>query len=145
MDRSTRLWPPYARVAFTGFLLNAGWEFFQCVFLFDMSKWGFWRASLWMWAAIAGDVLIVVGVMGLVSLLFGVERLRPPDGRVWLGLLASGFVVSIGLEWLALTLDLWTYSSRMPTLRIGGETVGLSPIVQITVLPTMSVYLAHRS
>ena len=34
----------------------------QCLFLHDMWSWGVWRATVWMWAAIIGDVGIVLGV-----------------------------------------------------------------------------------
>jgi hypothetical protein len=49
-------------VAF-GFLLNMLWEFAQCLFLYDMSGWSFWRTAVYMWATIAGDVFIVLGVV----------------------------------------------------------------------------------
>ena len=37
------------------------WEFGQCLFLYDMWSWGVWGATVWMWAAIIGDVGIVLG------------------------------------------------------------------------------------
>ena len=54
---------PVKLLAAFGFLLNMLWEFAQCLFLYDMSGWSFWRAAAYMWAAIAGDVLIVLGVV----------------------------------------------------------------------------------
>ena len=38
-------------VAFWGLALNAAWEFGQCLWLYDMWSWGFWRTTVWMWAA----------------------------------------------------------------------------------------------
>ena len=52
---------PWKRVAVWGLILNMIWEFGQCIFLYDMWDWGFWRGTLWMWGAIFGDVLIVLG------------------------------------------------------------------------------------
>ncbi len=39
-------WP---QIAAWGFLLNMVWEFGQCLFLYDMWSWGFWRGAGWMW------------------------------------------------------------------------------------------------
>lgn len=140
---------PLKRVALWGFLLNMAWEFGQCTVLYDMWDWGFWRATAWMWGAIFGDVLIVLGVALGAVLLVGARRLLPPhavgpDGVGWAALLGVGFVASVGLEWAAQALELWGYSDLMPTLTVLGHTVGLSPVVQVTVLPALSVWLALR-
>ena len=135
---------PWKRVAVWGLILNMIWEFGQCVFLYDMWDWGFWRGTLWMWAAIFGDVLIVLGVVYLAGRLAGRVRLMPPDVRGWSALLAVGFVASVVLEWLARVLNLWGYSDLMPTLTLLGYTVGLAPVIQITLLPALSLYLAVR-
>lgn len=133
---------PWRRVALWGFGLNALWEFGQCTVLYDMWDWGFWRATAWMWGAIVGDVLIVLGVVWASRPL--APRVAPPDGRGWAALLAVGFVTSVGLEWAAQVLDLWGYSPLMPTLTVLGHTVGLSPIVQVTTLPAVSAWAAGR-
>ncbi len=135
---------PLRRIAFWGFILNAIWEFTQCIFLYDMWQWGFWRGALWMWAAIFGDVLIVLGIVKISSLLSGPSRLNPPDGGGWLALISTSFIASILLEWVALYLELWEYNTWMPTLEIFGFKVGLSPIFQISLLPALSVLLALR-
>ncbi len=124
--------------------LHALWEFGQCTVLYDMWSWGFWRASVWMWGAIVGDVVITLGVAFGAAVLVGARRLTPPDRVGWSALLGVGFVASVGLEWGAQALDLWGYSDLMPTLTVLGHTVGLSPIVQITLLPALAVWLATR-
>ncbi len=136
--------PHARRIALFGLILNALWEFGQCTVLYDMWSWGFWKATLWMWAAIFGDVGIVLGVAFLAGRLAGPAHLYPPDGRGWAALLGVGFAAGVGLEWLARALDLWGYTALMPTLTVGGEAVGLSPIVQVTLLPALSVFLATR-
>lgn len=124
--------------------LHALWEFGQCTVLYGMWDWGFWRASVWMWGAIVGDVVITLGVAFGAAVLVGVRRLTPPDRVGWAALLGVGFVASVGLEWGAQALDLWDYSDLMPTVTVLGHTVGLSPIVQITLLPALAVLLATR-
>lgn len=132
-------------IAVWGFVLNAVWEFIQCALFYDMWDWGFWRGAAWMWGAVFGDVLIVLGVAA-VSLRFVETRaLALPTGRGWAVLLGVGFVASVGLEWAARALHLWSYNDWMPTIVVLDHTVGLSPIVQITALPALSVYLATRS
>jgi hypothetical protein len=101
------------------------WEFGQCIVLYDMWDWGFWRTTAWMWGAIAGDVLIVLGV-------------------VEAALLAVGFAASVGPELAAQALNLWGYSDLMPTVTVLGHTVGLSPVVQVTTLPALSAGAAGR-
>ncbi|MGI9174332.1 MAG: hypothetical protein ACR2GR_03300 [Rhodothermales bacterium] len=135
----------WKRIALWSFALNAGWEFVQCTVLYDMWDWGFWRASVYMWGALLGDVLIVLGVVWGAVLLVGAGRLAPPGGRGQTALLGVGLAASVALEWAAQALDLWGYSGLMPTVEVLGHTVGLSPIVQVTTLPALSVYLATRT
>ncbi|WP_118827279.1 hypothetical protein [Salinibacter ruber] len=134
-------WP---QIAAWGFLLNMVWEFGQCLFLYDMWSWGFWRGAGWMWGAIFGDVLIVLGVAALARLAVGPAALDRMSWRAWVSLLWIGLVASIGLEWAARALGFWGYSVWMPTVTVLGHTVGLSPIVQVTMLPALSVALAQR-
>jgi hypothetical protein len=130
------------RIAFYALLLNALWEFVQCVLFYDMWSMGFGRATLWMWSAILGDVLIVLGVAFLAQWLVGPRHLDPLDRRGWLVLLAVGLAAGVLLEWLARVLGLWSYGPLMPTVKVFGATVGLLPILQVMLLPALSVRLA---
>ena len=60
--------------------------------------------------------------------------------RGWITTLALGLVAGVLLEWFARVLDLWNYSALMPTISVGDQTVGLAPIIQVTVLPATSLY-----
>ena len=113
-------------IALWAFALNAAWEFGQCLWLYDMWSWGFWRATAWMWGAICGDILIVLGVAALAGRAVGRAHLTPPDARGWTALLLAGFVAAVFLEWAAQAFSLWGYSVLMPTITAGG----LSPVVQ---------------
>lgn len=133
---------PLRRIALWGFGLNTAWEFIQCTILYDMGDWGFWRAGLWMWGAILGDVAIVLGVAYMALQITGLLHLAPPNRKGWAALLLVGFVAGVMLEWIAKVLTLWGYSALMPTFTLLGYTVGLSPVLQVTLLPALSVYLA---
>ena len=130
---------PVKCIALYGFLLNMVWEFAQCTVLYDMWDWGLGRATVWMWGAIFGDVLIVLGVVFAACLLVGAANLKRLEQRGWLALLLVGFVASVLLEWLAQVLGLWGYSKWMPTVVVLGHPVGLAPILQVTVLPPCAV------
>lgn len=136
---------PLGRITLWGFALNMVWEFGQCVFFYDMWEWGFWRATLGMWIAILGDVVVVLGVVYLGSRIAGDRHFRPPHAKGWVALLLLGFVAGLAIEWLARALGLWEYSRLMPTLTFADYTIGISPIIQVTLLPTLSVYLATRN
>ena len=132
------------KVIFWAFLLNTIWEFTQCLFFYEMWSWGFWKATLWMWGAVFGDILIVLGLwQGLKKLLESTNLLNKTVIK-YLVLLAISFGASIFLEWMALYLELWTYDTSMPTLYVFNYKVGLTPILQITFLPALSVYLAEN-
>ena len=135
---------PLRHIALWSLAFHALWEFVQCTVLYGMWSWGFWRAAAWMWGAIAGDVVITLGVASGAAVLVGARRLTPPDRAGWAALLGVGFVASVSLEWAAQALGLWGYSDLMPTIAVFGRTVGMSPIVQVTVLPAIAVWAASR-
>jgi hypothetical protein len=131
------------RIVFWAFILHTVWEFTQCVFLYDMWDWPFWEATIWMWAAIFGDILIVLGLWKGTTLLVPSLRFESPGYMGYMTLLFLSFLASIFLEWTAIFLDLWQYTPAMPVVTIFNHDVGLSPILQITFLPVVSVYLAN--
>lgn len=98
-----------------------------------------------MWGTIIGDVGIVLGVAALTRFAVGDKALISASVREWTALLAVGFVAGVLLEWLAKVLELWAYTELMPTITLFEHTVGVSPIVQITVLPALSVMVATRN
>jgi hypothetical protein len=141
MKHNQKAFPFKLLVAF-GFLLNMLWEFAQCLVLYDMSGWSFWRAAVYMWAAIAGDVLIVLGVVMASWILSQRSMAVLLSRRGWITTLALGLVAGLLLEWFARVLNLWSYSALMPTISVGGQAVGLAPMTQVTILPAATLYLA---
>lgn len=132
------------KVIFWAFLLNTIWEFTQCLFFYEMWDWGFWKATLWMWGAVFGDILIVLGLWQGLRMLFKPTNLLKKTKVKYLLLLALSFGASIFLEWMALYLELWTYDTSMITINLFNYKVGLTPVLQITLLPALSVYLAEN-
>ncbi|MFU8859673.1 MAG: hypothetical protein ACNA8K_04545 [Cyclonatronaceae bacterium] len=132
------------RIVFWAFILHTVWEFTQCVFLYDMWDWPFWEATIWMWAAIFGDILIVLGLWIVTTLLVPSLQFESPGYKGYMTLLFLSFLASIFLEWTAIFLGLWQYTQAMPAITIFNHEVGLSPILQITFLPALSIYLASR-
>lgn len=130
---------PYGAIALWAFLLNGAWELLQCVFLYDMWDWPFWKSMLWMWGATLGDVAIVLALVAVSAQLTGFSR-----SAFWIALVGIGLIAAVLLEWVARRADLWSYSSAMPTIGLFGEEIGLAPLVQITFLPVLSVYLSDR-
>ena len=132
-------------IIFWAFLLHTLWEFTQCLFLYDMWDWPFWKATIWMWAAIFGDILIVLGLWKLALALVPSRQFKPVNFKDYALLIGVSFPISIFLEWMAKALDLWEYSSNMAVIELLNYQVGLSPIFQITFLPALSIYLAEKS
>lgn len=133
------------RVAAWGLALNAAWEFAQAGPLYDMWAEVGWAQGLFhITLAILGDVLIVLGVAAAAALCMGRSSVLCASSKGCAALLAAGLMAAIGLEWAARAMDWWTYNELMPTLSVFGETVGLAPVAQITLLPAVSVTLAVR-
>jgi hypothetical protein len=53
---------------------------------------------------------------------------------------AVGALGAVGLEWYALASGRWSYNERMPIVPL--VNVGLWPVLQMTLLPSLSALLA---
>lgn len=87
-----------------------------------------------------GDVLITLIVYSLISLLK--KDLLWPLKRTAYNLLALtviGFFAAAAIEYRALALELWSYTSAMPIIPY--LQVGLSPLAQMTILLPVTFYL----
>lgn len=94
--------------------------------------------------AIFGDILIVLGLWKITTLLVPSAHFYHPNIAGFVILLVISFLTAIFLEWLALELELWEYDSSMPVITVGNREVGISPILQITILPALSIFAADR-
>lgn len=71
-----------------------------------------------MWAAIFGDILIVLGLWKGITLLILSVKFKSPGRKGYLTLILLSFVASFFLEWAVIFLDLWQYTSVMPAVAI---------------------------
>lgn len=134
------------RVASWALLLNGVWEYTQCALLYDMHGVRFWPGALLMAGAVGGDALVVVALYQAVDY-WALSRpsRRPRLSRIFWGvLILLSLAAAVALEYLAVAAGLWHYNARMRTIPVAGERVGLSPLLQITFLPALSIWLAGR-
>ena len=92
-----------------------------------------------------GDMLIGTSALAIALLVTGAG-----SPRAWRWGAIAALTVAIGLgytvfsEWLnTVVRDGWAYAAAMPTVRIGGLEVGLSPLAQWLVVPPLALLLAR--
>ena len=122
--------------------INFIWEMAQMPLYSDMpfdeffSWWLCLRASF-------GDGVIVLAIWAIGAALFRrfqwFEPLRPGPVAV---LLLAGTLIAVGIETHALETGRWAYSDLMPILAV--VDAGASPLVQLLVLPFLSMKLGMR-
>ena len=119
---------------------NLVWELLQMPF------YRLWSAGTWgeiVFAALhctGGDLLI-----GLSALTVGLMLVGDPGWPKRRFLAVAVLTVAIGIlytgfsEWLNVEIrQAWSYSDLMPTMRIAGFELGLSPVLQWLVVPTIA-------
>ena len=90
--------------------------------------------------ATLGDVLYTLGaVLGIGFLKQDIDWLRRARALDYATLTVVGFATALFVEYKALALHRWAYTAAMPTI-FG---VGLSPLLQMTLLLPLSVYAAQ--
>jgi hypothetical protein len=94
------------------------------------------RASL-------GDGVIVLAIWALGAAVYRrLDWFRPVRPGSLAILVLSGAAIAVAIEIHALATDRWAYSDLMPLVPV--VEVGLSPFVQLLVLPLLSMKLAIR-
>ena len=126
-------------------LLNLLWELFQ------LPLYTIWREASPGYIAFAvahctaGDSLIGLASLGIALI---ASRAGPFVEWEWAKIAVTTTIVgasyTILSEWLNTSVrQAWQYSELMPTLEVGGLTIGLSPLAQWLVLPAIAVYLSR--
>jgi amino acid transporter len=115
--------------------VNYPWELAQAPLYEGMSDFSF---ALWhCFVASLGDGLLVLLIFGAGWVML---RRRDwfvnPGWRSYLVMLASGLVIGVFVEWVAVHVaERWAYAPRMPVIPIFN--IGLTPLVQMLVLPPL--------
>lgn len=135
-------WQPWAAIGGFALLLHFAWEMMQVPLYEGMAAGEHWPAVLRCTRAAAGDAVISIGAYAGAAVR---ERdrfwLRSPRAAPLLVLLSIGLLITVVLEWLNVhQWARWNYSPRMVTV-FG---VGLSPLLQWTLLPLLTLWLARR-
>ena len=139
--------PPFTKPFFFRFgsyalVLNGIWELAQCPFLYDMSKIRPIKGAFWMAEAIAGDFVLSLVVIYVAVFLAGAKPPITVTATLLKATLVIGALVGLGAECIARAYEFWQYSTRMPVVRVGNVTVGLVPVLQMIILPALSLVLA---
>ena len=121
-------------------ICNLAWE------LLHMPLYTIWYKATWgeiLFAALhctGGDLLI--GLSALTVALLVAAKPAWPGRKFWqvAVLPVTGGLLYTGLsEWLnVMVREAWSYSELMPTVPIAGFELGLSPVFQWTVVPTLA-------
>ena len=93
-----------------------------------------------------GDVLIALSTLSVALFIAG-DKKWPETRFCTVAVLSvvSGLAYTIFSEWLNVVVRAsWAYSTLMPVITVFGFRIGLSPILQWLVVPTVSLFLARR-
>jgi hypothetical protein len=119
--------------------INFAWEIAQSVLYAPMG--GAWRSTWLCFRASIGDGIIVAGLFAAGTLLFGRGFwTRRPGIVAHSYLILTGILVAIAIEWFATNHERWTYRPTMPL--VPGTGIGLVPVLQMAVLPILTMRLA---
>lgn len=121
-------------------VFNYAWELAQSPLYVGMGSldqvwWHCFMASL-------GDGLIVLLIFAAGwMVLHRQDWFVSPGVRGYAVMLATGLVMSVSIEWIAVHIvGRWAYTERMPL--VSGLGVGLLPILQLLVLPPLIFWVA---
>ena len=95
----------------------------------------------------AGDVMIG-GAALLLAVIIGGERSLAQWRwrRIAVITTLAGTGYTIFSEWMNTTvLQSWAYAEAMPRIGLAGVEIGVSPVAQWLVLPTLALYLARKT
>ena len=128
------------RLFFLSVIINYIWEMLQMP-LYQNMPFNELRSWLLCFRASLGDGIIILFIWLIGYLIY-----RQTDWFVHKSIsslaiiLLSGTLIAIGIEIHALSTGRWAYSNVMPLIPVIG--VGLSPLLQLLLLPWMSMWAA---
>jgi len=138
-------WLPEFNVVVFALLLNLPWELVQAPLYREMADAPHWQAVKACSAAAGGDAVIVLIAYWVVAVATHRSWITVPRFGDVVSFVAVGLAVTSGIEWMALHglwMVEWQYTTAM--LVIPGAGIGLSPLLQWTLLPPLVVWFAKR-
>ena len=122
------------------FVLHLAWEFSHYGLYTGYTAWS-GNVPVYILATL-GDVLYTLGAFALVSAIKKTyDWMKDATVQDYFLLVTIGFLVSLFVEYKALMFMKWQYLPEMPIIPI--LNVGLSPIMQMSLLLPLSVLLTH--
>ncbi len=126
---------------------NLPWEFLQLPFY---TIWQTGTARDQAFAAVhcwLGDILIALSTLMVALVVVGDSTW--PQRRFWIVVpvvMVCGLAYTIFNEWLNVAVrGTWAYSDLMPVIPLGSFSVGLSPVLQWTVLPAVAFAVVRQA
>ncbi len=129
----------WKRLALWSLSLHGVWEFFQCIFFYDMNGFNPLTGALWMLGATLADTVLTLLLVG--GVLWFHRRISSVSFA--LALIFAGFLAAIGIESAASLGEWWRYAPAMPQLHFVGVTLGLLPLLQMALLPWVGAKFAQ--
>jgi len=123
------------------FILNFIWEISQA-FLYDPHYAGISGLIIVHLRASLGDILMIFIILFLDSVILGRIFHNKFNAGRFLAIALIGLILAILVEKYALTTGRWSYNSLMPI--IPWLNVGLAPILQMVLTPTITVAFWSR-
>ena len=130
-----------ARILVIGFLVTLIWENAQGILYVDYR--GFVEHFWACFVASVIDALVILLVYLVLALLYrDLYWPRRNTSVRYVVVALIGGVLAVGFELWALAVGEWSYAPLMPV--VPGLGVGLSPLVQLMVLPVLTYHLSAR-
>lgn len=93
--------------------------------------------------AALGDILIILAIYLITAVILGFKSLEIKINKNSSALIISlGFIFAVIIEKYALNTHRWSYNDLMPIVPI--IEVGLTPILQLVVVPMSALYIIKR-
>lgn len=125
------------------FLLNFVWELMQAPFFQALPDIPHWEGVKLCGLATIGDAAIALVAFWCVAAAAQSRAwILSPQRRDLAVFVVLGVVITIGLERSALATGRWQYSEAMPVIPLLG--VGLTPMLQWSLLPLLAAWLVRR-
>jgi len=131
-----------ASIFFWSVIINYPWEMLQMP-LYNAMPFSDWRSWVICFRASLGDGVIISLIWGFGLVFFrDLHWYRRKSFFPVFLLLISGALIAVLIEIHAIDTGRWSYSGLMPILPPFG--VGLSPFIQLLILPRLAMELAYR-